>query len=341
MWLIDFFRADFSRILGVHFDDDKIFLAYNADQFDFAEINFEPDASSAASNTEQLAEKIAAACKKRGWHNPKIALSLREGTAATFSSEFKNIPANEINDAVKIWALAHVGKDARFTSIRLDDEIWMEALPAAIVDEYAAAFDKFSLELCALTEIPATSPRKLTPFNRAQAAAEIVINNAAPNILAEKIARWNFKKIALTAAAIFIIALASVSAKLAHEYFAAAGNLAVNQQNLTAKTKLAALKENYDDDVAEMRRLNDLCAEKNVTPEKLNALIFIGQIADGTIWLDKIKASGDTLELAGSADSPDAVKNYLRRLKKFAPNVKLENSAANDGQIDFSIRLTF
>lgn len=339
MWLIDFFRADFSKILGVCFDDDKIFLAFNADQFDFAEIYFEPSADVPAA--EQLAEKIAAACKKRGWQNPKIALALREGTAATFSSEFKNIPANEINDAVKIWALAHVGKDARFTSIRLDDEIWMEALPAAIVDEYAAAFDKFSLELCALTEIPATSPRKLTPFNRAQAAAEIVINNAAPNILAEKIVRWNFKKIALTAAAVFLIALASVSAKLAHEYFTAAENLAAAQQILAAKSELAALKENYDADVTEMRRLNDLCAAKNSAPEKFNALIFIGQIADGTIWLDKIKASGETLELAGSADSPDAVKIYLRRLKNFAPNVKLENSAANDGQIDFSIRLTF
>ena len=273
MWLIDFFRADFSRILGVHCDDDKIFLVYNADKLEFAEINFEPDASSAASNTEQLAEKIAAACKKRGWQNPKIALSLREGTAATFQTEFKNVPAKEINDAVKIWATAHVGKDARFTSIRLDDEIWMEALPATIVDEYAAAFDKFSLELCVLTEIPATSPRKLTPFNRAQSAAEIVLNCAAPNILAEKIARWNFKKIARTAAVFFLILLTSAFAKLAHEYFTAAENLAAAQENLAAKSELAALKKNYDADVTEMRRLNDLCAAKNSSPEKLNALI--------------------------------------------------------------------
>lgn len=334
MGFLNFFRNDFSKILGVYFDGDKIFLAYLAGEIEFDEINFTGD-------TNQLAEKIAARCAKNGWENPKVALVLREGTAVTFQAEFKSVPANEIEDAVKIWAVAHVGREARYSSIKLGDEIWMEALPETIVEEYVDAFEKNSLQLCALTEIPDNSNRQLTPFNRAESAAEIALNNAAPNILAGKISHWNFKRIALAAAAVFLLVISLASAKLAQEYYTASKNLAAAQEKFSALSETSELKETIDADAAEMRQLNDLISAQNITQDKFNALIRIGRLADGKIWLDKIKTSGDTLELTGVADTPDAVKNYLSRLKSFAQNVKLENSASNDGQIDFLIRVTF
>ena len=139
MSILNFFRNDFSKILGVYFDGDKIFLAYMADEIEFSEFNFDGD-------TNQLAEKIAYLCAKNGWENPKIALALREGTAATFQTEFKSVPENEIESAVKIWATANVGRDARYSSVKFGDEIWMEALPENIVEEYAAAFEKNSCQ---------------------------------------------------------------------------------------------------------------------------------------------------------------------------------------------------
>lgn len=335
MNFLNLFRNDFSKILGIYFDGDKIFLAYLADEIEFSEFSFD------GISTEQLAEKIAAICAKNDWQNPKIAIALREGTAVTFQTEFKSVPDNEIEDAVKIWAIAHVGRDARYNSVKLGDEIWMEALPENIVEEYTSAFEKNSLQLCALTEIPDNPERQLTPFNRAESAAEIALNDAAPNILAGKISHWNFKRIALAAAAVFLLAISLTSAKLAQEYYTESKNLAAAQENLSALEELAALKENIDADAAEMRQLNELIAAQNVTADKFNALVRIGRLADGKIWLDKIKTSGGTLELEGVADTPDAVKNYLSRLKSFAQNVKLENSAVNDGQIDFLIRITF
>lgn len=334
MGFLNFFRNDFSKILGVYFDGDKIFLARLAEKIEFDEINFTGD-------TNQLAEKISAHCAKNGWKNPKVALALREGTAVTFQTDFKNVPANEISDAVKIWTIAHAGKDSRCSFVKRGDEIWMEALPENLVEEYAAAFEKNSLPLCVLTEIPDNPERQLTPFNRAESAAEIALNNAAPNFLNEKVSPWNFKRIALAAAAVFLLALSLVSARLAHEYFSASNNLAAAQENLSALGELAALKESLDADAAEMRRLNELSAAQNLTAEKFNALVKIGGLADGKVWLDKIKTSGDTLELTGTADTSDALRNYLSRLKSFAKNIKLENSAMNDGQINFLIRVTF
>lgn len=334
MDFLNFFRNDFSKILGIYFDGDKIFLAYLADKIEFSEFSFDGD-------TNQLAEKISAVCAKNDWRSPKIALALREGTAATFQTEFKSVPENEIESAVKIWATANVGKGARYSSVKLGDEIWMEALPETLVEEFVDAFDKKSLPLCTLTEIPESSPRPLTPFNRAESAAEIALNNAAPNILNGKIPTWNFKRIALAAAAIFLLAVSLISVRLGYEYYAAAENLEAAQENLNALSELAALKENIDETAAEMRRLNELSATQNFTQDKFNALVKIGRLADGKIWLDKIKTSGDTLELAGTADTPDALKNYLSRLKSSMSDVRLENSASNDSQVEFLIRSTF
>lgn len=333
MWLIDFFRADFSNVLGVYFDGDKIFLARLTEKIETAEIEFAEQAP------EKLASKIAETCALRGWKNPKIGVVLRDGTAVTFQTDFQSVPENEIAEAVKIWALAHVGKDARYTSIKSDAEIWMEALPALIVDEYSAAFKKFSLDLCALTEIPNPPAESI---DRAILAAQIVRDKAAPNILAEKIAEWNSIKIALASAATFFLIMTLFTAKLAYEYSAAESELQAARENFSAQNDFKILKENLDAISAENKNLNDLSAAQNISPKKFNALIQLGRIADGEIFLDKIKASGESLELEGVAETPDAVKIYLSRLKKSAlSNVKLENSAVTDGQIEFSIRATF
>ncbi len=332
MWLIDFFREDFSNVLGIYFDGDKIFLAHLAEKIETAEIEF------AEQSPAQLAEKVAEICAERGWKNFKIGVALRDGVATTFQTEFSSVPEKEIAEAVKIWAIAHVGKEARYTSIKFDDEIWMEALNESIVEEYVAAFKKFSLNLCALTEIPQPPAE---PLERAKLVAQIVRENTAPNFLAKQISAWSFKKIALTTVATASIVLAGFSAELAYEYFAAESALQAARANLDAQNNLQILKENFDAISAEMKKLNELSAAQNSNAKKFNALIQIGRLADGKVYLDKIRASGESLELEGVADTPDAVKNYLSRLKKSMSKVKLENSAANDGQINFLIRATF
>lgn len=334
MGFLNFFRNDFSKILGIYFDGDKIFLAYLASEIEFSEINFSGD-------TNQLAEKIAYLCAKNDWENVKVALALPKGAAVTFQSDFKNVPASEVSDAVKIWAIAHAGKDSRYSFVKRGNEVWMEALPESLIEEYDAAFEKNSLQLCALTEIPDNPQHQLTPYNRAESAAEIALNDATPNFLTEKISLWNFKRIALAAAAVFLLAISLVSAKLTHEYFSAVAQVESARGNLSAFNEVAAFKEIIDADAIEMRRLNEFSATQNVTAEKFNALVKIGRQVDGKVWLDKVKASNNTIELVGAADTSDALRNYLSRLKSFAQNIKLENSSVNDGQIDFLIQIIF
>jgi len=343
MNILNFFREDLSEVLGVYHDDEKIYLARLAEKIETAEINFEIDLNDKSTQIEQLATKIKNFCNLRSWKISKVALVLREGTAATLQTEFKNIPANEIANAVKIWAVATVGKNARYTSIKFDDEIWMEALNADIVEEYISAFEKNSLQLCALTDIPANltdAERPLTPFNRAIFAADILRNKKPPNILAEKIFTWNIKKISLTVAAIFVIILAGISAHLAQDYFTAYTAFQRAQERLQADSDTFTLKENFDALISALKGLNEKIAAQNVSPQKFNALVKLGKIADGKIILSKVKASEENLELEGVAESPDAVKNYLNRLKvAISPKVKLKNSSENDGQLFFTISI--
>lgn len=341
MGFLDFFRNDFSEILGIYFDGDKIFFARLTNTIEFDEINFELDADDTATATEQLAARIAAHAAKNAWKTNHTALALRDGTATTFRTEFKNVPANEIDSAVKIWATAHVGKDARYSSIKIADEIWMEALPADTVDEFAAAWLKNAMTLDALTETPTTA-RALTPYNRATFAAEIALNRADPNILANKSSAWNLQKIALTAAAVFLIALAAISARLGHEYAAASNALDAARNRLAAQSDTADLKNILDTNAAESNGLAALAAEQNPIAKNFAALLALGRNATSKILLDKITASDETLELAGAADSPDAVKSYLSRLKTAgAADARLENSALGDGLFDFSARVSF
>ena len=182
----------------------------------------------------------------------------------------------------------------------------------------------------------------MTPFNRAIFAADILRNNKTPNILAEKIFMWNIKKISLTAAAIFVIILSGFSAVLAQEYFSAYTAFERAQERLQANADTFTLKENFDALISALKGLNDKIAAQDISPQKFNALVKLGKIADGKIILSKIKASEETFELEGVAESPNAVKNYLNRLKVvISPKVKLKNSSENDGQIFFSISINF
>lgn len=337
MGLLNFFREDFSEIIGAYFDEDKIYLARLTKEVETAEIPFDINAESSLSVTEQLAEKIAGACVQRGWRKKKVGLCLRDGEAATFQTEFGSVPPNEIESAVKIWAVAHVGKEPRYTSIKFDEEIWMEALPNATVEEYAAAWRKFSMTLCALTEFPEFL-EKSAPLDRATFAAEIVRDRKAPNILAGKIGSWNVSKISMTAAIIFVLVMAGVSAKLANDYNSAVAQAVAARNNLEAQHELILLKESLDADVVEMKRLNALAAAQDTGLEKFNALLKIGRVAGEKIILQKIRTSGDSLELEGSAENPDAVKNYLSQLKSALKNIRLEKSVAAGDKISFAIR---
>ena len=343
MNFLNYFREDIGEILGIYCDGEKIFFARLDDNLETAEINFELSNGN-TSAVEQLAEKIKFFCNKNLWHNPKISLILREGTAATFQTEFKNIPENEIENAVKIWAVAHVGKDANFTSIKNGAEIWMEALPASIVEEYISAFEKNSLQLCNLTEFPAIlidDARPPTPMNRAIFAADILKNKKPPNILNVKISKWNIKKISLTAAAIFFIALAVFSAKLSYDYLNAATRTETAQNRFNSQNDINILKQDFDAVTARLKRIDAAISTQNIKPANFNALLKIGKIYDEKIILDKIKATGETVELEGVAESPDAVKLYLSRLKNLvSPKVKLKNSTENDGEIIFSVVLS-
>ena len=339
MNFINFFREDLSEVLGVYCGEEKIFLARFTDKFEIEELNFE--ITNDAPAIEQLAEKIKIFCNENGWESSKISLILRDGTAATFQSDFKNIPAAEIKSAVRIWATAHVGKDARYTFVKSDDEIWMEALPASIVEEYIAAFEKNSMTLCGLTEFPQIlidDERPPTPYNRAIFAVDNLKNKKPPNIIAEKISTWNIKKISLTVAAIFFIAMTVFSAKLSYDYFNAVGRTKTAQERFNSLNDIFILKQDFDTVTAQIKHFDAAISTQDINFKNFNALVKIGKISDGKIISEKIKATGENLELEGAADSPEAVKLYLNRLKNFvSPKVKLKNSTEDDGQIIFSI----
>lgn len=339
MDLLKYFREDSSKILGVYYDGEKIYLARLSDKIETAEIYFEV-ATDGTPAVEQLAAKVKLLCEKNSWRNLAVGLVLREGTAATFQTEFRNVPDAEIEGAVKVWALANVN-DARYSSIRSGEEIWMEAVAAPIVEEYVSAFEKNAMKLYALTEFPqilADVERPPTPFTRAIFAADIVKNKKPPNILSQKISKWNVKKIALTAAAIFVVVLAGISAKLAYEYMDAATRTETAQERLLAKNDTVILKEEFDAATGEIKRIDEVIAGQEINTQNFNALVRLGKIADRKITPEKIRSNEGTLELEGTGESPDAVKHYLARLKSIvSPKVKLKRASEEDGQSNFAI----
>ena len=329
-----FFREDVSEVVGAYFDGEKIFVVRLTEKFETIELD------ATGSDIEHLAEKISLACKERDWKTSAVGLCLREGDAVTYQTAIGNLPEKEIPAMVKSWALAQAGKDAAFSFAKVGSELWMETLPRKTLQEICAAFDKFGLKLRGLSVMPVDLLTKVAPFDRTEFISEVVRNKKAPNFLAAG-SLWNWKKISQAVAAIFLIALTVATLKIFWNYGAAsdeldAAKLAVDELNADV-----ALKKTIDADIAELHRLNKIAAAQVNTPTKFNLLLNLGRIADKTVRLTKIHADGNSLELEGVTNTPDAVKSYLARVKNsVAPTARLESSAERDDKIVFTIRAT-
>ena len=338
------FREDFGEVLGIYHDDEKIFLARRTKKFETAEVNFEIDLSDKISPIEQLAEKVSVICAQRGWKTSKVGLCLREGDAITLRTNFENIPQNEIDSAVKTWATSQAGKNAPYTFTEIDGEIWAETLTKTVVEEYVSAWKKNSISLCALTVMPDFSEDESSDnLDRAVFVAKVVVEKKSPNLLAEKIADWNVKKISLTAAAIFILILCGMCGKIFYDYRVAENELDAAKKILAEESETLVLKKSLDADVDEMKKINSLLAAQQENFSKLNVLIKLGKISGNAVRLKKINATENFVQLEGLAENSVAIEKYLSRLKNsLAANVKLENTSATDGgEINFTVRLIF
>lgn len=340
----NFFREDFSEVLGIYHDDEKIFLARRTKKFETAEVNFEIDLNDKISPIEQLAEKVSVICAQRGWKTSKVGLCLREGDAITLRTNFENVPQNEIDSAVKTWATSQAGKNAPYTFTEIDGEIWAETLTKTVLEEYISAWKKNSINLCALTVMPDFSEDE-SPDNldRAVFVAKVVAEKKSPNLLTEKIANWNVKKIYLTAAAIFILILLGICGKIFYDYRVAENELDEARKILAEESETAVLKKSLDADIAEMKKINSLLFSQKENFSKLNALIKLGKISGGAVQLKKINATENFVQLEGLAEDSGAIEKYLSRLKNsLTADVKLENTSATDGgEINFTVRLIF
>lgn len=330
------FHEDFSEIVSAYFDGEKIFIVRLTKKFETVEIDTE------GLELEQLAEKISLICRERGWKTSAVGFCLREEDALTFQTEVANIPEKDIPAMVRSWATAQAGAGANFSFVRIGEEIWMETIPHARVKEICAAFNKFSLNLRALSAMPANRLSKIHPFDRTEFISEVVRESKAPNLLAARSSIWNWKRISLTAAAIFSIVLVIVAAKLFIDYHVTSSELDEAKISVDEMHEDIALKREIDADIAELHRINQLAAQVHVS-QNLNLLINLGKISNKSIRLTKIRAEDKFLEIEGVADNPAAVKNYLARVKDFViKSARLESSFENDdGEIVFTIRAAF
>lgn len=339
----NFFREDFSEIVGIYHDGEKIFLAHFSNKIEFDEINFEISPSDEVSPIEQLAEKIFIILNQRGWTTAKIGLCLNDNDVIIFRTNFDNIPHSEIDSTVKVWANAQVGKNAPHTFAEFDGEIWAETLSETLINEYISAFEKNSLKLCALTAMPNFSATSIKNSDKAIFIAEVLKEKKSPNLLSEKIEDWNFKKFSLVAAGIFLFVLVGLSAKIFYDYRVAENELDAARKILSEKSEIVIMKKDLDSDVAEMKKINSILAAQSEKFSKLNFLIRLGKISGGSVQMKKINATENFVQLEGIAENPDAIEKYLRKLKKFvAENSNLENtSAADDGRINFTVKVIF
>ena len=341
--ILDFFRADYSEVIGVYYDEEKITLSRHINgETESAEVNFSIEDD--VSEIEQLAEKISVICSQRGWKTSKMGFCLREGAAVTFQTQLLSIPKDEIEDAVKSWAIAQVGEDSLYTSIKSDGEIWMEAISKSTAKEYVTAWNKNSMTLCALTVKPeeiSTQINLVKPIEYADFVAEIIKTKKVPNFLHEHLSTWNYKKISAAIVALFFFALVGISIVTSYQYYNAAAQVEQLQANLAERDDELNLKNSIDENISEMKRLNELCAAQKNSIPIFNTLVKLGKIADGKTYLTKINLSDNDIELEGVADNPDEIKNYVSRLKtNVTPNVKLGNFSSTDGETIFTVHLT-
>ncbi len=331
--MTNFFREDLSNVVGAYFDGDKIFIVHLSENSETVTIDAD------GSDVEQLAEKISLVCTQNGWQTSAVGFCLQEGDAVTFQTEVDNVPAKEIPALVKSWAIAQFQKDAAFSFAKVGAEIWMETLPQKIVDEFCATWKKFGMNLRGLSVMPVDMLTKITPIDHAKFIAEIVRERKAPNILARS-GILNWKKISAAIAAIFFIALLISSMKIFFDSNAASTQLDAIKSSVNELRDDLALKNSLDEDIAELNRLNKICAAQGINPAKFNLLINLGKVAGGGVHLTKIHVDENFLELEGVSTTPDAVKSYLSRVKSsVSSSARLESSNENkDGDIDFTIR---
>lgn len=331
-----FFREDLSEIIGAYFDGEKIFIARLTEKFETVEV----DADSF--EIERLAEQISIVCNQKGWKTSLVGFCLREEETVTYLFEVSNVPEKEFPALVKSWAIAQAGKDAPFSFVKVDGELWMETLPRTKLEEICAAFKKFNLNLCALSVMPAHLLDKISPFDRTEFITEIVRNKKAPNLLSARGSLWNWKRISPATAAIFFIAILIGSAQVLWDYRTALNKLDAAKISIDELGEELALKKNIDDNIAELHKINRFAAQIDVK-QNFNLLINLGKIAGGDVSLTKIRVEENFLELEGVAQNSDVVKNYLSRVKNSVINsARLESSAEHeDGEIVFVIRAAF
>ncbi|MBR5913894.1 MAG: PilN domain-containing protein [Selenomonadaceae bacterium] len=339
---LNFLQEDFSEVVGAYFDGEKIYLSRhingNVENFD-ANFSVEDDVS----EIEQLAEKISLLCYQRGWKTSKMGLCLREGVAITFQTPFGTIPPEEIDNSVKIWAISQVDEDALFDSIKFGEEIWMEAISKATATDYVNAWQKNSMTLCALTVMPEEFDAQINltkPQTYADYVADVVANKKTPNLIKDRLSAWNYKKISVAIAITFFCVLLGIFVKTSYEYHVASAQVEELQNYLDGHADEVELKKSVEEDIAEMKRLNSFCAAQENPFPKFNALVKLGKIADGKIYLTKIKMSDNSIELEGVANNSDDIKNYVSRLKTITTNVKPGNFSSKENIITFTIYLT-
>ena len=329
-----FFREDVSEVVGAYFDGEKIFVVRLTEKFETVETEAD------VSEVEQLAEKISLVCKQKNWRTSAVGLCLREEDAVTYQTAVGNLPEKEIPAMVKSWALAQAGKDAVFSFAKVGSELWMETLPRTRLEEIYAAFGKFGLNLRGLSVMPADLLTKVAPFDRTEFITEVVREKKAPNLLAAG-GVWNWKKFSQATATIFLAILAVVTFKTFWNYGAASDELDAAKFAVNKLREDVALKKAVDADIAELHRLNKIAAAQVDTPTKFNLLLNLGKIADKSVRLTKIRADGNSFEIEGVANSPDAIKNYLSRVKSsVVSSARLESSSERDDELVFSIRAT-
>lgn len=343
--ILDFFKEDYSEVIGVYYDGEKLtFSRHIDDAVESAEVNFQISTDDETSEVEQLAEKICVLCSQRGWNTSKIGFCLREGAAVSFETPILSVPSHEIGDAVKSWATAQVGEDSLYTSIKSGEEIWMEAISKSAAKEYVTAWQKNSMTLCALTMMPEDTSlaiRLTKPLEYANFVAEVVKAKKVPNLIAENLSTWNYKKISAAIVALFFFALVGIFLKTSYDYYNAAAQLEQISAVIAEHEDELNLKKSIDENISEMKRINELCAAQPNSLSAFNALVKLGKIANGKTYLTKIKISDDTVELEGIANNPDEVKNYVSRLKtNVTPSVKLGNVSSGDDKITFTVHLT-
>lgn len=342
--IFNFLREDFREVVGAYHDGEKIYLSRRiGDKVENIDANFSVDDDAEISGIEQLAEKISFMCAQNGWGTSKMGLCLREGLAVTFQTQFGTVAPQEIDDAVKIWAMAQVGNSALYDSIKSEGEVWMEAIDRKAAEEYIKSWRENDMTLCVLTIMPEEITMRLNltkPITHAEFVADVVATKKTPNLIAEYLTAWNYRKISLAIVAGFLIVLLGVFAQIFYEYQVATAQLDEVQNFVEEHAAELDTKKIIEKNISEMRRLNENCAAQSNSLPTFNALVKLGEIADGKTRLTKIKASANLIELEGIADDTDEIKNYVNHLKAITPHVKLGNFSSDDEGTKFTVHLT-